>query len=144
MAEGAEIIAEARKGGNTESIMELIEAELSERIIGCCIKVHRALGPGFLEKVYEESLALELSKVGLQVQRQKLVVVYYDSTPVGEHRLDFLIESRVVLELKACRDIEDIHLATARSYLKATGCSLALVVNFARPKVEVRRVVLTT
>ena len=87
---------------------------------------------------------LELAKAGLKAERQKLVLVYYDSKPVGEHRLDFLIESRVVLELKACKDIEDIHLATARSYLKATGCPLALVINFARPKVEIRRVVLSS
>lgn len=124
--------------------MDLIEAELSERIIGCCIQVHRALGPGFLEKVYEEALTLALSKAGLKAERQKLVVVYYEAKPVGEHRLDLLVEAQVVLELKACKAIEDIHLATARSYLKATGCQLALVVNFARPKIEVRRVVLTS
>lgn len=124
--------------------MDLIEADLSEKIIGCCIQVHRALGPGFLEKVYEEALAHEVAKSGLKVERQKLVIVHYDFRPVGERRLDLVIESRVVLELKACKDIEDIHLATARSYLKATGCPLALVVNFSRPKIEVRRVVLTT
>ena len=124
--------------------MELIEAELSERIIGCCIQVYRVLGPGFLEKVYEEAVALEFTKTGVRFERQKLIVVTYDGQPVGEHRLDFLIESRVVLELKACKDIEDVHLAIARSYLKATSCPLALVVNFARPKVEIRRVVLTS
>ncbi len=116
--------------------MELIEAELSERIIGCCIQVHRALGPGFLEEVYEEAPAPELAKEGLPVERQKLAGVYYDSTSVGEHRLDFLIDSRVVLELKACRDIENIHLATARSYLKATGCSLALGLISPGPKLR--------
>lgn len=124
--------------------MDLIEAELSERIIGCCIQVHRVLGPGFLEKVYEEAVAIELERAGLKFERQKLVPVLYDGKPVGEHRLDFAVQTRIVLELKACRDIEDIHLATARSYLKATGCPLALVVNFAQPKVEIRRVVLTT
>ena len=123
--------------------MELIEAELSQRIVGSCIQVHRALGPGFLEKVCEEALAIELTKNGLKFERQKLVVIYYDSKPVGEHRLDFVIEERVVLELKACKDFEDVHFAIARSYLKATRCCLALVVNFARPKLEVRRVVLT-
>ena len=124
--------------------MELIEAQLSEKIIGCSVQVHRVLGPGFLEKVYEKALAIELPKADINFERQKLVVVRYEEKPVGEHRLDFLIESRVVLELKACKDIEDIHLATARSYLKATGCHLALVINFARPKVEIRRSVLTS
>lgn len=123
--------------------MEMIEAELSERIIGCCIRVHRELGPGFLEKIYEEAVAREILKSGIPCERQKLVVIRYDQQPVGEHRLDFLVEARVVPELKACREIEEVHLATARSYLKATGCALALVVNFARPTVEIRRVVLS-
>lgn len=123
--------------------MQLIEADLSEKIIGCCIRVHRELGPGFLEKVYEEALAIELGRGGLTFERQKLVVISYAGQPVGEHRLDMIVEARVVVELKACRGIEEVHLAIARSYLKATGTPLALVVNFAQPKVEVRRVVLT-
>jgi GxxExxY protein len=123
--------------------MELIESELSERIIGCCIRVHKALGPGFLEKIYEEALSIELAKAGLIFERQKLVVVIYDGKPVGDHRLDLVVASRVVVELKACKGIEDIHLATVRSYLKATGLPLGLVVNFAKPTAEVRRVVLS-
>jgi len=123
--------------------MELIEAQLSERIIGCCIQVHRVLGPGFLEKIYEEALAIEFGRAGLKFERQKTIVVRYAEQAVGEHRLDYLIEGRVVLELKACKEFEDVHLVVARSYLKATACSLALVVNFARPKLEIRRVVLT-
>jgi GxxExxY protein len=124
--------------------MELIEAELSEKIIGGCIKVHRALGPGFLEKIYEEAFAIELAKSGFRFERQKVVIVFYDGRPLGEYRLDLLIESRVVLELNACKEIEDIHLATARSYLKASGCQLALVINFAKPTLEIRRVVLSS
>ena len=124
--------------------MELIEAELSERILGCCIHVHRALGPGFLETVYEEALAIELAKTGLNFERQKAVTVFYEGAPVGEHRLDYLIESRVVLEIKATKEIGDIHLATARSYLRATRLQLALVVNFAKPTLQIRRVVCTT
>jgi len=121
----------------------LIEGELSERIIGCCIRLHRALGPGFLEKVYEEALAIELAKDRLAFERQKILVLMYDAQPIGEHRLDLLVEARVVVELKACKAIEDIHLATARSYLKATSLPIALVVNFAKPTLEIRRVVLT-
>jgi GxxExxY protein len=124
--------------------MQLIEAALSEQIIGCCIRVQRELGPGFLEKVYEEALAIELAKAGLNFERQKIVIIHYDGKAVGEHRLDYLIESRVVLEMKATKEIDDIHLATARSYLKATGRQLALVVNFAKPVLEIKRVVLTT
>jgi len=69
--------------------------------------------------------------------------VFYDGKLIGEHRLDLLVEKRVVLELKACKGIDDVHLATARSYLKATGCQLALVLNFAKPTLEIRRVVLS-
>ena len=123
--------------------MPLVEEELSERILGCCIRVHRALGPGFLEKVYEEAVSIELAKSGLGFERQKIVLIFYDQKPIGEHRLDLLIESRVVIELKACKEIEDVHLATARSYLKATGLQLALVLNFAKPTLEIRRVVLS-
>ena len=123
--------------------MPLIHAELSEKIIGCCIRVHKELGPGFLEKIYEESLCVELSKVGLEYERQKLVAIHYAGRPVGEHRLDLLIQKLVVVELKATAGIEDIHLATARSYLRATALQLALIVNFARPILDIKRVVLT-
>ena len=123
--------------------MPMIHAELSERIIGCCIQVHKELGPGFLEKIYEEALCMELTKAGLAYERQKLVLIRYDGKQVGEHRLDLEVERLVVLELKATAGIEDIHLATARSYLKATGRQLALVVDFARPTLDIKRVVLT-
>lgn len=85
--------------------MELIEAELSEGIIGCCIRVHRVLGPGLLEKVDEEALAIELAKAELVFERQKIVVLLYDGKPIGEHRLDCLISARVVLELNACQKL---------------------------------------
>jgi GxxExxY protein len=123
--------------------MPLIHAELSERIIGCGIRVHKALGPGFLEKIYEEALCVELTKSGLAYERQKLVTIFYEGRPVGEHRLDLLIEKLVVLELKATAGIDDIHLATARSYLRATALQLALIANFARPTLDIKRVVLT-
>ena len=96
-----------------------------------------------MESIYEEALALELKKEGLNFDRQKVIVVFYDGKAVGEHRLDYLIERRIVLELKACKAIDEVHLAVARSYLKAAGLPLALVVNFAKPVVEIRRVVLT-
>ena len=121
----------------------MIEEELSGFLIGCCIRVHTALGPGFLEKIYEGALAIEAAESGIFVERQKPVLVNYRGRLIGDHRIDMIAESRVVLELKACKAIEDVHLATARSYLKATGLPLALVINFAKPTLEVRRVVLT-
>lgn len=123
--------------------MKLVHAELSEKVLGCCTRVHRALGPGFLEKIYKEALVIELTKAGHSVERQKLVVITFDGEPIGEHRLDLVVDRVVVLEFKACSAIEDIHLATTRSYLKATGLQLGLVVNFARPTLDIKRVVLT-
>lgn len=123
--------------------MKLLHHELSERIIGCCIRIHRELGPGFLEKIYEEALVIELTKTGFGVERQKVVTIMFDGQPIGEHRLDLVVDGAVILELKACSAIEDIHLATKRSYLKATGLQLGLVVNFARPTLDIKRVVLT-
>lgn len=123
--------------------MNLIQSELSEKVLGSCLRVHRALGPGYLEKIYEEAVALDLRDSGLSFERQKPVAVSYLGRAIGEHRLDLVVAGSLVLELKACAAIEDIHLATARSYLKATGLELALVVNFARPTLEIKRVVLT-
>ena len=152
------MIAEARNGGGAEydgeddggrawlildEGMPLIEEKLSERILGCCVQVHRALGPGFLESIYEEALALEFRKAGLAFERQKTIGVFYEGKVIGEHRLDYAIEGRIVFELRACKTIDDVHLAVARSYLKATALQLALVVNFAKPILEIRRVVLT-
>ncbi len=122
--------------------MELVEQELSARLLNAAIEVHRALGPGFLESIYETALAHELQKRGHKVDRQKTISVSYDNITIGEHRLDLLIDDKIILELKACKAIEDIHLATARSYLKATGLKLALILNFAEPRLAIRRVVL--
>ncbi len=124
--------------------MALVEEQLSEKIIGCCIDVHRKLGPGFLEKIYEEALMIEFAQNGLGCEQQKAVEILYDGKLIGEHRLDLLVEERVILELKACKGIDNIHLAIARSYLRATGCQLALVLNFAKPTLEIRRVVLSS
>lgn len=122
--------------------MKLIEQELSDQLLNAAIAVHRTLGPGFLEKIYEAALVHELTKHGHKVERQKTVPIFYEGMALGEHRLDLLVDGRIILELKACKAIEDIHLATARSYLKATGCKLALVLNFAEARLSIKRVVL--
>ena len=124
--------------------MELIEHELTDQLLNAAVAVHRELGPGFLESIYEAALAYELTKRGYRVERQKPIPVVYDGVVMGEHRLDLLINEKIVLELKACKAIEDVHLATARSYLKATGCQLALVLNFAEPRLAIRRVVVSS
>jgi GxxExxY protein len=125
---------ESRKAG------KLRHAEVTDRIIGAAIAVHRALGPGFLESVYEEALAVEFTLNGITFARQKSVPVYYKDHQVGEHRLDFLVEGCIVLELKAISALENVHFAIVRSYLKATGCEDGLLLNFASIPLTIRRV----
>lgn len=115
--------------------------ELTGKIIGAAIAVHRELGPGFLESVYEEATCVELAAAGLHFQRQLSVAINYRGNKIGEHRLDLLVESAVVVELKAISAFEDIHFATVRSYLKATGCRHGLLLNFATTALTAKRVI---
>lgn len=116
---------------------------LTEKIIGCAFRVSNTLGPGFLEKVYENALAHELRKAGLEVRQQYPISVLYDGQVVGEFLADLLINEQIVIELKAVRNLDDAHLAQCLNYLKATGLPLCLLMNFGKPRVEVKRVVLT-
>ena len=115
--------------------------QLTEKVIQCAFTVSNTLGCGFLEKVYENALAHELQKAGLQAQQQHGITVYYDGVAVGEYTADLLVEGVLLLELKAVKDFDDIHLAQCMNYLKATKLSLCLLMNFAKPKVEIRRIV---
>src|ERR1700704_4151567 len=96
-------------------------AGLTSRIIGAAIDVHRALGPGFLEIIYERALLIELRRRAIHVESQVEIRVIYNGVPVGEHILDLLVEQTIVVELKAIKNLEDIHFATVRSYLRAAG-----------------------
>jgi GxxExxY protein len=118
----------------------LPDEELTARIIGAGIAVHKALGPGFLEAIYEEALAIEFQTVSLAFERQKPVFIAYRGQRVGEHRLDFLVEQRVIVELKAIQALENIHFAIVRSYLKATKLDSGLLLNFASMPLDVKRV----
>src|SRR5690242_12559435 len=100
---------------------------LTERIIGAAIRVHTELGPGFLESLYEEALALELRLLGIEFERQKPVPIFYHGQPIGEHRVDLLVAGLIVVELKATTALEKVHFAILRSYLKALGLSHALL-----------------
>jgi GxxExxY protein len=115
--------------------------DLTEKIIGCAIEVHKKLGPGFIESVYENAFTIELQKKGLLFDKQKEVIVEYDGVEVGKHRLDLIIEDTIVVELKAVRSIEDIHFAIVRSYLKALGKEHGLLINFSKKVLEVKRVI---
>jgi GxxExxY protein len=126
---------ETRKPGK-----ELGNRVLTERTIGAAVRVHRELGPGFLESIYEEALSVELRLLGVTFERQKPVPIFYRGHPIGEHRLDLLVESQVVVELKAISGLENIHFAIVRSYLKALGLRDALLLNFAGTRLVVKRV----
>ena len=121
--------------------MALEHEALTERIIGAAIEVHRRLGPGYLESFYEKALVLELKKRGLSVRDQLEIIICYDDKEIGRHKLDLFIEDTIVVELKAIKNLEDIHFAIARSYLKAVDRKHGLLLNFAKPTLEVKRVI---
>ena len=115
--------------------------ELSKKIIGAAIEVHRELGPGFLESIYEEALKVEFMEHGIHNDAQKEIQIKYIGVEVGLHRLDLLVEKQIVVELKAVKELADIHFAQIRSYLKATGLKIGLLINFAKPILEIKRIV---
>lgn len=114
---------------------------LSKRIIGCGLRVAGTLGNGFLEKVYENALAHELRKAGLGIEQQRGITVMYDGVMVGEYFVDLLVEASILVELKAVTELSSAHRAQCLNYLRATGMHLCLLMNFGRPRLEVRRVV---
>jgi GxxExxY protein len=113
-------------------------SELTEKVIGAFYKVYNDLGYGFSEKVYENALAIELKKLGQQVEQQVPIVVFYDVHKVGEYIADVLVESKVLLEFKAVRVLTDEHKAQLLSNLKATTIEVGLLLNFG-PKAQVIR-----
>lgn len=115
---------------------------LSGQIIEAAIDVHRQLGPGFLESIYENALKVALRKRSIPFEFQQEVRVFYDSEEVGVHRLDLIVRRQIVVELKTIKALEDIHFAQVRSYLKATGLHVGLLMNFNSPTLVVKRVVL--
>jgi GxxExxY protein len=115
---------------------------LTEIIIGCAMKVSNKLGAGFLEKVYENALALELRKAGLVAEQQKQILVAYDGVIVGDYSADILVNGLVILELKAVKFIDEIHMAQLLNYLKATGLRVGLILNFGTPRLGIKRMVL--
>jgi GxxExxY protein len=120
--------------------MVLEEEDLTEKIIGAAIHVHRELGPGFLESIYENALVIALDEIGLYVEQQKEIPIIYRGQLVGTHRLDLIIENRIVVELKTVTAIQDIHFSIVRSYLEATGLKHGLLLNFAKNILKMKRV----
>jgi GxxExxY protein len=121
--------------------MVLEYEELTDKIIGAAIEVHRRLGPGFLESIYENALVLELQKKNLQVEKQKEIIIEYDGVEIGRHRMDLLIENTIVVELKAIKNLEDVHFAIVKSYLRAIRQKHGLLLNFEKTKLDIKRVI---
>jgi len=113
---------------------------LTGSIIGAAIRVHAALGPGFQEAIYHRGLAVELRSSGLQASSEVEVPVFYRGVLLGRHRLDLVVASRAVVELKSVNRLDPAHFAQVRAYLAASNHPIGLLVNFAGPKVECRRV----
>ena len=118
----------------------LRDSDITDQIIGAAIAVHRELGPGFIESIYEQALAVEFALRGIAFIRQKPIPVFYRDHQIGEHRLDFLVEDKIVVELKAIDSLEKVHFAIVRSYLKATGLADGLILNFSNMPLTVKRV----
>jgi GxxExxY protein len=113
---------------------------ITKEIIGKSFKVSNTLGNGFLEKVYQNALSYELTKSGLNVKQQYPLEVFYEDKVVGEYFADLLVENKIILELKATKALEDIHLAQILNYLKACDMNFGLLINFGTPRVEIKRV----
>lgn len=123
--------------------VEIIEKELSYKIVQAAYEVFNGLGPGFLEKIYEEAMVLVLRKNGHSVEVQKSVPITFLEKQIGVHVLDIVVDGRIILELKAVSEIAQIHKQQALSYLKATELPLALIINFGAHRLQVTRVVNT-
>jgi GxxExxY protein len=115
---------------------------LSSQVIEAAIAVHRELGPGFLESVYHKAMRVALDHRGIPYENQKEVHITFEGVGVGVHFLDMLTGGEIVVELKAIKALEDVHFAQVRSYLKATGHRVGLLLNFNAPTLVVKRVVL--
>jgi GxxExxY protein len=114
----------------------MIGNKLTYAIIGCAMKVHNRMGPGFQEVIYQRCLAIELERAGLGFAREQEQPVYYDGIQVGTRRADFIVENQIVVELKAVVQLEDVHLAQAKNYAVAYNFPLGLLINFGSKSLE--------
>ena len=116
------------------------ESELTGKIIGCCMEVHRFLGNGFQEVIYQRALQIEFGTQRIEVSREHEMDILYKGEIIGTRRVDFFVEGRVMLEIKALIHLEDVHLAQAINYLEAYGLGIGLLVNFGAKSLEFKRV----
>jgi GxxExxY protein len=120
---------------NTEDINNL-----THQIIGCAMQVHRVLGNGFQEVIYQRALAIEMRYAGIAFEREKEMQIYYRDEDIGTRRVDFLVEGKVMVELKAIEKLEDVHKAQAINYCEAYNIADGLLINFGGKSLEFKRV----
>lgn len=120
---------------------DLIHEEITEEIIGAAFEVHRVLGYGFLEKVYENALLAEIARRGLIVEAQKTIKVLYKGVIVGDYIADLVVSEKVIVELKAEEQLNEHHVAQLINYLKATGLKVGMLINFGPTKCTFKRIV---
>ena len=114
--------------------------EITYKINGCAMKVHRTLGNGFPEVIYQRCLAIELRKTGLDFVREQEQLIYYEGELVGKRRADFIVEGKVIVELKAVFNLEDAHLAQAKNYVVAYDFEIGLLINFGATSLQYKKV----
>lgn len=115
-------------------------SELTGKIIGCAMEVHKILGNGFQEVIYQRALAKEMSLQGLEYSREHEMQIHYKGDEIGTRRVDFFVENKVMVELKAVVQLEDVHLAQAINYLEAYGLDIGLLINFGNRSLQFKRV----
>jgi len=116
------------------------EKELTHKIIGCAMKVHTVLGNGFQEVIYQRALAIEMNKQGLSFAREMEMQIFYEGAHIGTRRVDFFVEDKIMLELKAIIKLEEVHLAQAMNYCQAYNLPIGLLINFGAKSLEYKRV----
>jgi len=121
----------------------LVHGGLTGKIIGAAMEIHRQLGPGFLEGVYEEALAYELELQNINFEKQKEIPVFYKNKQVKQYTCDFLVDDKVIVELKAIKEITEIDKIQVINYLKASGIEVGLLFNFGQKSLEYKRLVNT-
>jgi len=119
--------------------MEMKYEDLTKRIIGCAMKVHSFLGNGFQEVIYQRALEIEMSLDGLKFEREKEMPVMYKGYEIGTRRVDFFVENKIMVELKALIQLEDVHLAQGKNYLEAYNMEVGLLINFGAKSLEFKR-----
>ena len=117
-----------------------MQDRLTYQIIGCAMKVHNTLGNGFQEVIYQRCLAIEMERAGIDFAREVDQEIYYEGISVGTRRADFVVNNRVVIELKALTSLDDVHIAQAKNYVVAYDFPIGLLINFGARKLEYRRI----